>query len=151
MNNKKRYLSIAICIFSLVMLTLFCFSVFLCIRFGQTSANLRASIAESRGDAYLELFVKELETDLKNNTFYLSATIFFALASFGATILFILSFIFLNPRLFRKSTYTDIADNISKDWEKNKTERTERKRPKTETEKERLKAKLEELEKESKE
>lgn len=151
MNNKKRYLSIAICIISLAMLTLFCFSVFLCIRFGQTISNLRVSIAESRGDAYLELFVKELETDLKNNTFYLSITIFFAIASFGATILFILTFVFLNPCLFRKSTYTDIAANVAQDWEKNKTERAERKRAKLEAKKERLNAKLEELDEESKE
>lgn len=95
--------------------------------------------------------IEAYQTILRHNIKWFVLTIIFCLVAFGASVVLATTFIILNPRLFRKSTYTDIAANVAQDWEKNKTERTERKRAKLEAEKDRLNAKLEKLDDESKE
>lgn len=64
-----------------------------------------------------------------------------AFASLIACILSIIIFVYHNPRLFRRSTYT----NLSEEWAKNKAEREARKAEKAQADKQK---RIEELEKE---
>lgn len=45
------------------------------------------------------------------------------------------AFVYLNPRLFRRSTYTDIKEKTAQEWAQNKSERLARKSAKAEADK----------------
>lgn len=54
-------------------------------------------------------------------------------------------FLYMNPRLFRRSTYANIAENATAGWEQNKAERAAARSAKAETDKQK---RIEELQKE---